>query len=69
MAKIKLVASDLDGTLLTSDKIITERLKAAIKAITDKGIYFVPATGRVYDAVPGDVKALPVKYVIKILEE
>ncbi|MBQ2753060.1 MAG: HAD family phosphatase [Firmicutes bacterium] len=64
MAKIKLVASDLDGTLLTSDKIITERLKAAIKAITDKGIYFVPATGRVYDAVPEDVKALPVKYVI-----
>lgn len=64
MAKIKLVASDLDGTLLTSDKTITERLKTAIKAITDKGIYFVPATGRVYDAVPEDVKALPVKYVI-----
>ena len=64
MAKIKLVASDLDGTLLTSKKILTDRLKTAIKAITDKGIYFVPATGRVYDAVPDDIKALPVKYVI-----
>ncbi len=64
MAKIKLVASDLDGTLLTSNKQLTDRLKTAIKAITDKGIYFIPATGRVYDAVPDDVKALPVKYII-----
>ncbi len=64
MANIKLVASDLDGTLLTSEKIVTERLKAAIKNITDKGILFVPATGRVYDALPEEIKALPSRYII-----
>lgn len=64
MAKIKLVASDLDGTLLTSNKGLTPRLKAAIEKITDMGIVFIPATGRVYDAVPEEIKALPSKYII-----
>jgi len=65
MAEIKLVASDLDGTLLTSSKEITERLFSALEKITEKGIYFVPATGRVYDSLPDCIKELPfLKYVI-----
>ena len=47
MAKIKLAASDLDGTLLTSSKEITKRLYAALEKINSMGIYFVPSTGRV----------------------
>ncbi len=64
MADIKLIASDLDGTLFTTDKVITDRLKKAIKSITDKGILFVPATGRVHDAVPESIKNLYVSYMI-----
>ncbi len=65
MKKIKLVASDLDGTLLTSSKEVTERLFYALEKLTQKGIYFVPATGRVYNSLPKNVKNMPfLKYII-----
>jgi Cof subfamily protein (haloacid dehalogenase superfamily) len=43
---VKLIAFDLDGTLLTSDKRITERAERAIKALAQAGIIMVPCTGR-----------------------
>ncbi len=43
---IKLIAFDLDGTLLTSDKHITERAEKAIKALAGAGVVMVPCTGR-----------------------
>lgn len=42
----KLVAIDLDGTLLTEDKQVTARTKAAIKAAREKGVQVVLASGR-----------------------
>jgi Cof subfamily protein (haloacid dehalogenase superfamily) len=44
--KVKLIAFDLDGTLLTSDKIITERAERAIKSLSSLGVAMVPCTGR-----------------------
>lgn len=44
--KYKLIASDMDGTLLNSRSEITERTKSAITAAVDAGAYFVTATGR-----------------------
>lgn len=44
--KYRLVATDLDGTLLDSQKRLSERTKAALRACTDRGIYVVLATGR-----------------------
>ena len=46
MADIKLIALDLDGTLLTSDKKISDRNLAALKAAQDKGVKVVLTTGR-----------------------
>ena len=46
MADIKLIALDLDGTLLNSDKKISERNLAALKAAQDKGVKVVLTTGR-----------------------
>jgi Cof subfamily protein (haloacid dehalogenase superfamily) len=43
---VKLIAFDLDGTLLTSDKTITERAERAIKALSNLGVVMVPCTGR-----------------------
>lgn len=43
---IKLVASDLDGTLLPPNKIMPERLFPLIKELREKGIIFTPASGR-----------------------
>ncbi|MBP2621897.1 Cof-type HAD-IIB family hydrolase [Streptococcus panodentis] len=46
MADIRLIALDLDGTLLTSDKKISERSLAALKAAQAKGVKIVLTTGR-----------------------
>lgn len=65
MKNIKLVASDLDGTLLNQNKEITPRLYQALEKINAQGIYFVPATGRPFSTVPQAIKALPfLRYVI-----
>ena len=42
----KLIALDMDGTLLTSDKKVSDRNKKAIKAAEEKGIKVVLASGR-----------------------
>ena len=44
----KLIATDMDGTLLTGDKRITPRAKAAIALAKSKGAVFTIATGRPY---------------------
>ena len=65
MKHIKLVASDLDGTLLNKNKEITPRLFDALKKLDELGIYFVPSTGRPFGTVPQAIKELPfLKYVI-----
>lgn len=51
----KIIASDLDGTLLSHDSISKEN-QDAIKEIINKGVYFVPATGRAFDELPKDLK-------------
>ncbi|WP_017798350.1 Cof-type HAD-IIB family hydrolase [Oceanobacillus kimchii] len=47
---MKLIASDLDGTLLKEDGTISEANQKAIQTAIDKGIEFIVATGRSYDA-------------------
>ena len=65
MENIKLVASDLDGTLLNKNKEITPRLFEALQKLDELGIYFVPSTGRPFGTVPKAIKKLPfLKYVI-----
>ncbi|MBF0775916.1 haloacid dehalogenase [Streptococcus azizii] len=48
---IKLVALDLDGTLLTSDKRISEENKRALQAARAKGVQVVLTTGRPLKAI------------------
>lgn len=65
MKNIKLVASDLDGTLLNKNKEITPRLYDALEKLDKLGVLFIPATGRAFDSLPQCVKELPfLKYVI-----
>ena len=47
----KLIAIDMDGTLLREDKSVSERTKNAIKLAKEKGVYVVIATGRPIDGV------------------
>ncbi len=45
---IKLIAMDLDGTLLNSDKLISPRNLSAIQAAKEKGVGVTIATGRMF---------------------
>lgn len=45
---LKLIASDMDGTLLNSDLVITSENEKAIKHAQNEGIHFLVATGRSY---------------------
>lgn len=47
---IKLIACDMDGTLLNSDRNISERTKKAVAACIEAGKMFIIATGRMYIA-------------------
>lgn len=48
---IKLIASDMDDTLLNSETKLSERNAAAIRKAIDAGIVFLIATGRMYVSV------------------
>ena len=64
---IRLIACDLDGTLLTDDKKLTERTENALLKANAAGILFVPATGRFYKGMPEEVRALSfIRYCIEI---
>lgn len=61
----RLIALDLDGTLLDSAKRLTPRNRAALEAAAARGIHIVPTTGRFFDAMPECVRDLPfVRYAI-----
>ncbi|MGH7088991.1 MAG: HAD hydrolase family protein, partial [Stellaceae bacterium] len=45
-AKIALVIADVDGTLVTEDKILTPRAQAAVAALDRAGIAFAITSGR-----------------------
>ena len=55
---IKLIACDMDGTLLTSDKKISERTQSAIKKAMEAGKIFLIATGRMYISARPYAKSL-----------
>src|SRR6202167_2653684 len=44
--KIALVLADVDGTLVTEDKILTDRARKAVNALRDAGIRFAITSGR-----------------------
>lgn len=63
--EIKLIALDLDGTLLNSAKELTQRNYRALEAAAESGIEIVPCTGRLFAAMPETVRNLPfVRYAI-----
>lgn len=67
MPEIRLIALDLDGTLLNSAKALSDRNRKALCDAAACGIEIVPSTGRFYDGIPEAVRSLPcVRYAITI---
>ena len=61
----RLIAFDLDGTLLDSRKNLPEENRRAMEAAAEAGLLLVPATGRIYRGIPESLKSLPfIQYYI-----
>ena len=64
---IGIIALDLDGTLLNSNKELTAVNLAALERAANAGIEVVPTTGRFYGGMPEVIRNLPfVRYVITV---
>lgn len=64
---IRLIALDLDGTLLDSHKKLTERNRKALETCIARGIHIVPCTGRTVKGIPEEVTSIPgVRYAITV---
>lgn len=64
-AKYRLLALDMDGTLLTGEGHVTPASRAALQAAQDAGCRLVPATGRNYDDIPWqELDGLTLDYAI-----
>lgn len=57
--KIRLIALDLDGTLLNSEKRVSEYTVEVLKRCEKQRIWIVPTTGRAKQTVPEAVLQLP----------
>ncbi len=64
--KYKLIAFDMDGTLLDDKKQIPQRNIDALFAAADKGCLIVPATGRMYSGLPPVLQDERLRYHILI---
>lgn len=63
--EIKIVALDMDGTLLDSQKRLSKANEAALRRCLEAGVHIVPATGRIWGGVPEAVRGLlGVRYAI-----
>ena len=55
----RLIAFDLDGTLLDNDKNIPAENLRALERAAAEGVLLVPATGRILRGIPAALRALP----------
>ena len=58
---IKVIASDMDGTLLDNNHMLNERTIAAVKAAQEAGIRFMISTGRSFKQVEHVMKDVGIK--------
>ena len=57
--KFRLIAFDLDGTILHDDKTIGARSLRALQAAWEAGALIVPATGRIHEGIPAALRLQP----------
>ena len=65
LSKVKLLALDLDGTILTDEKHVTKRMAAALNAAVHADLITVYVTGRPLTGIPDELMAIPkIRYAI-----
>lgn len=62
---IKMILSDLDGTLLGQNRQISSYTEQVLTRAAQRGVIIVPATGRFYGAIPDSLRRLPfIRYAV-----
>lgn len=61
---VRMICTDLDGTLLRSDKTVSRYSLEVLKKASEKGILIVPVTGRHLGGIPEEILEQGVRYVI-----
>lgn len=61
---IRLVVADVDGTLLTPDKVLTPLARAAVHAVVEAGIAFTITSGRPPLGMKPLIDAIPLRHAI-----
>ena len=62
---IKMIGFDLDGTLLNSNKEISDYTRDVMREAVKQGVIILPATGRPLTGIPKPVMALPgIRYAV-----
>jgi len=67
LSKVKLVVSDMDGTLLNSKHEVSDRFFVQFKELKERGILFAAASGRQYHSIVHKLK--PIKEDIIVIAE
>ena len=61
----RVLACDMDGTLLRDDKTVSEETLAELRRLTDIGVLFLPSTGRTHKELPIALRGQPfIKYAL-----
>ncbi len=64
---IAIIALDLDGTLLNTNKELSARNREALERASAAGIHIVASTGRFYGGMPAFIRELPfLRYVLTV---
>ncbi|MDG2280118.1 MAG: HAD-IIB family hydrolase, partial [Flavicella sp.] len=66
-SKVKLVVTDMDGTLLNSNHEVSERFFEIHKKLKEKNIHFAAASGRQYHSIIS--KLVSIKKDITVIAE
>lgn len=67
MKQIRVIVMDMDGTLLTSDKIVTEYTKKILRKMKEKGYRIGIASGRPLIGIMRTVEALGIDDIIQFM--
>lgn len=67
LSKIKMVVTDMDGTLLNSNHQVSDRFFEQFKALKKRGVLFVAASGRQYHSIVDKLE--PIKNDIIVIAE
>lgn len=62
--EIRLIATDLDGTLLRDDKTVSPRTAQAIRLAHEAGLQVVAATGRYLTGLPSILTSVGIDYAV-----